>query len=127
MTLLIIIGVLIIAALMFVRQPITDEPDAVYYDPDETLPDPPEPWGIDDYQPRGGVDEKLNSRGLLIRLLGFRENGFRVGDLVTTPDGWIGAIAEFDLKSTVGAVWIRVIETDGWEEWFNLRDCEHAS
>jgi len=48
MTILIIIGVLIVAALAFARQPVTDE---VWYDPDEVLPATPQPWGIDDYQP----------------------------------------------------------------------------
>jgi hypothetical protein len=52
MTLLILVGVLIIAALMWVCQPITNETDAVYYDPDEVSPARP-PF-VSDYQPWPG-------------------------------------------------------------------------
>lgn len=71
------------------------------------------------------MNHQLDNRGFLIRLLGFRENRFDIGDIVATPDGGIGAIAEFEMRGIL-KVWVRVLWFDGWEDWYDLRDCAHA-
>ena len=55
-TMLVVSGAaLIIAVLMWIRQPVTDETDAVYYDPDEVFPARQQIRS--DYQPWPGDQE----------------------------------------------------------------------
>jgi hypothetical protein len=69
--------------------------------------------------------EAFQSRGLLIRLLGMQEIRFEAGDLVVTPDDEIGAITHFEMRAA-SQVWVFVLITDGWGDWYDLRFCRHA-